>query len=274
MRKSVSAGIHKELILFSQSCKQKHSAERLPSKRGRVADDTDSSASSVPSKSSARTLSNIIDENDGIDEENLAAGAVAFDDANATAEALAAGAAGDAKAAEAKAAAVAGAAKTNQSRLMTSGTRGDNTTTPKNPAGTSSIEQFHGATLSCDNDLCLATLEALSNHVLDHVALQSTEYEICRMLSNRCIALFNFYHNPGFMKLLAEAKAALAAYGGKQDPMLPKALELQLRKYGFVLTPRMWTRLELACIMVLLLDPNLCYLNINQKRGNEHFQNR
>lgn len=274
MRKSVSAGIHKELILFSQSCKQKHSAEWLPSKRGRVADDTDSSASSVPSKSSARTLSNIIDENDGIDEENLAAGAVAFDDANATAEALAAGAAGDAKAAEAKAAAVAGAAKTNQSRLMTSGTRGDNTTTPKNPAGTSSIEQFHGATLSCDNDLCLATLEALSNHVLDHVALQSTEYEICRMLSNRCIALFNFYHNPGFMKLLAEAKAALAAYGGKQDPMLPKALELQLRKYGFVLTPRMWTRLELACIMVLLLDPNLCYLNINQKRGNEHFQNR
>ena len=274
MRKSVSAGIHKELILISQSCKQKHSAERLPSKRGRVADDTDSSASSVPSKSSARTLTNIIDEIDGIDEENLAAGAVAFDDANATAEALAAGAAGDAKAAEAKAAAVAGAAKTNQSRLMTSGTRGDNTTTPKNPAGTSSIEQFHGATLSCDNDLCLATLEALSNHVLDHVALQSTEYEICRMLSNRCIALFNFYHNPGFMKLLAEAKAALAAYGGKQDPMLPKALELQLRKYGFVLTPRMWTRLELACIMVLLLDPNLCYLNINQKRGNEHFQNR
>ena len=45
------------------------------------------------------------------------------------------------------------------------------------------------------------------------------------------------------------------------------------RERGFVLTPRMWTKIELACIMVLLIDPHLSYLGIEQKNLTEQ-QNR
>ena len=53
-----------------------------------------------------------------------------------------------------------------------------------------------------------------------------------------------------------------------------EALEAQLRMVGFALTPRMWTKTELSLIMVVLLDPHLKYMSINQKQGEEVLQNR
>jgi hypothetical protein len=131
--------------------------------------------------------------------------------------------------------------------------------------------------MTCDNDFCLATLEALSDSSFDQHELQATEAEIRRMLRVRCIALFNFYSNASFLQVHEEALRSLDEYCGKETPMPPEKLQSMLRVYGFILTPRMWTRLELVCIMVLLLDPSLCYLSINQKcrsKEEEEFQNR
>jgi flagellar biosynthesis GTPase FlhF len=212
---------------------------------------------------------------------NQSAKAKAAAEAKAAAKAKAAAeaeAAAEPKAAaEAKAAVKAKlSARSNQSRLITPGTHGD-TALPKVAKGTATIEQFRGATMTCDNDFCLATLEALSDSSFDQHELQATEAEIRRMLRVRCIALFNFYSNASFLQVHEEALRSLDEYCGKETPMPPEKLQSMLRVYGFILTPRMWTRLELVCIMVLLLDPSLCYLSINQKcrsKEEEEFQNR
>jgi hypothetical protein len=86
----------------------------------------------------------------------------------------------------------------------------------------------------------------------------------------------NFYQNDGFLRLWEKAEIAIAAYEGQEEPSTMTSLAKELNKFGFVLTPRMWTRCEIVLIMVLLLDPNLHYLNINQKKPglNEDLQNR
>ena len=141
--------------------------------------------------------------------------------------------------------------------------------------GTASVEQFCWSTLSTDNDFCLSTLESLSQRVdrFDEDETKSTENELLRLLRCRCVALFNFYNNTCFLVLLREAEEAIRAYGGIESPILPDKMQQLLRDRGFVLTPRMWTKIELACIMVLLIDPHLSYLGIEQKNSTER-QNR
>jgi hypothetical protein len=97
-----------------------------------------------------------------------------------------------------------------------------------------------------------------------------------RLLRSRCVGLFNFYDNVGFLKLHDDAVSAIDVYAGKQQPFDSAFLLEQLKEYAFVVTPRMWTGLEIALIMFLLLDPNLHYLNINQKNRavQEETQNR
>jgi hypothetical protein len=163
------------------------------------------------------------------------------------------------------------------SRLVPSiQTHGDSTIV-KAPKGTGSIEQFFWANLSGDNDFCLANLEMLSQgKEVPREIEQKLQLESQRLLRNRCVSLFNFYGNVGFMTLFSEALEALENYGGKQDPFSLAFMFEQLRHFGFVLTPRMWSRLEIVLIMVLLLDPNLDYLHVNQKKQNldEATQNR
>jgi hypothetical protein len=49
----------------------------------------------------------------------------------------------------------------------------------------------------------------------------------------------------------------------------------ELKKFGFVVSPRMWTKLELLMLMVIILDPKLFYMGIRQKdRKDERDQNR
>jgi len=143
----------------------------------------------------------------------------------------------------------------------------------KVPQATANIEQFQWSTAPCDTEFCLSTLECLSmgKEITNEEELQS---ECLRLMHNRCVALCNFYKNNSFLKLSELAKAALGSYGGKQEPVPMEALEAQLRKVGFALTPRMWTKTELSLIMVVLLDPHLKYMSINQKQGDEVLQNR
>jgi hypothetical protein len=192
--------------------------------------------------------------------------------ANAAAEAKAAA---DAKAAVDATGQSANLAKGegNQDRLFQPGNHGDSVP-PKVARGTASVEQFCWSTLSTDNDFCLSTLESLSHgvHLFDEDETK-TEVELLRLLRCRCIALFNFYNNACFLFMLQEAEDAIRTYGGIESPILPEVMQELLRERGFVLTPRMWTKIELVCIMVLLIDPHLSYLGIEQKNLSEK-QNR
>jgi len=162
----------------------------------------------------------------------------------------------------------------NQVRLMVPGSHGDSNVA-KVAKGTASVEQFCWSTLEADNDFCLSTLEILSygDHLFHEDETKSTEVELLRLLRCRCVALFNFYNNCCFLFLLEEAEDAIRTYGGIQSPIVPEVMQKLLRERGFVLTPRMWTKIELACIMVLLIDPHLSYLGIEQKNLTEK-QNR
>jgi hypothetical protein len=162
----------------------------------------------------------------------------------------------------------------NQGRLMVPGSHGDSVP-PKVAKGTASVEQFCWSTLSSDNDFCLSILESLSHGVnhFDEAETKETEKELLRLLRCRCIALFNFYDNACFMFMLREAEDAIRTYGGIESPIVPEVMQQLLRDRGFVLAPRMWTKIELACIMVLLIDPHLSYLGIEQKNQTEQ-QNR
>jgi hypothetical protein len=167
------------------------------------------------------------------------------------------------------------------SRLISSSGHDDITSSSSSSSrkakGTASIEQFFWSTLSTDNEFCLLNLERLS-----HVPEISDEFEsrlkseVMRLLRSRCVGLFNFYDNVGFLKLHDDAVSAIDVYAGKQQPFDSAFLLEQLKEYAFVVTPRMWTGLEIALIMFLLLDPNLHYLNINQKNRavQEETQNR
>jgi hypothetical protein len=141
-------------------------------------------------------------------------------------------------------------------------------------SGTAAVEQFVMANLVGDNDFCLAMLEHLGRDDDEVPECAETQLELQRMLHNRCFALFNFYNNIGFMKLYDDAVAALCGYGGKERPFDAKLLLKLLSQYAFVVTPRMWTKTEILCIMILLLDPSLHYFSINQKKGLEADQNR
>jgi hypothetical protein len=163
--------------------------------------------------------------------------------------------------------------KGNQDRLFQPGSHGDSFPS-KVAKGTASVEQFCWSTLSSDNDFCLSTLESLSHgvHLFDEDETK-TEVELLRLLRCRCVALFNFYNNTCFLFLLKEAEDAIRTYGGIESPIVPEVMQTLLRERGFVLTPRMWTKIELACIMVLLIDPHLSYLGIEQKNLSDK-QNR
>jgi hypothetical protein len=161
----------------------------------------------------------------------------------------------------------------NQDRLFQPGSHGYSLPT-KVAKGTASVEQFCWSTLSTDNDFCLSTLESLSHGVnLFDEDEKKTEVELLRLLRCRCVALFNFYNNACFLLLHREAEDAIRTYGGIESPIVPDVMQKLLRERGFVLTPRMWTKIELACIMVLLIDPHLSYLGIEQKNQTQK-QNR
>jgi hypothetical protein len=100
------------------------------------------------------------------------------------------------------------------------------------------------------------------------------EKDLKIIFKNRCRSLCNLYDNNWFWKLHESATRALSQYEGKQDPVAFSVVLKQLKEFGFFLTPRMWTRLELLLLICILISSDLQYLHINQKIGQEETQNR
>jgi hypothetical protein len=126
---------------------------------------------------------------------------------------------------------------------------------------------------------CISTLECLARNTSDHTGSEfAAEYKLALAhLQNRCIALARFYSNTEFNVLYEEATKALDDYEGKEPIRIRAFVEQNLRSYGFIITPRMWSKFEILLIMCILLDSSLIYQSINQKTGpprTEHFQNR
>jgi hypothetical protein len=64
---------------------------------------------------------------------------------------------------------------------------------------------------------------------------------------------------------------------GKEKVQARSVVEDHLRRYAFIITPRMWSKYEVCLIMCILLDSSLVYQQINQKTGlpsTEAYQNR
>jgi hypothetical protein len=145
------------------------------------------------------------------------------------------------------------------------------------PKSTAALEHFYWSQGHWNLEDCISTLEALARNPSDHSECVQ-EYEVAfEHLKGRCQALARLYGNPEFNILYDGAVNALAEYKGRETGQTKAFVQGYLRKYGFFITPRMWSKLEILLIMCVLLDTSLVYQSINQKTGHEsteHFQNR
>jgi hypothetical protein len=136
----------------------------------------------------------------------------------------------------------------------------------------SKVEDFFWATLPNSTETCIDILELLAAGKTVHA---DVEKEGLAMLVGRCRALQSLYANQEFQEFLAIAQEALETYEGKQSPHARTFVLRELKKFGFVVSPRMWSKLELLMLMVIILDPKLMYMGIRQKdRKDERDQNR
>ena len=100
-----------------------------------------------------------------------------------------------------------------------------------------------------------------------------------RTLRSRCEFMQQLYDNPDFMLLCEDTIQSLDRYPGREQlnkTQMTKVFE-HLAKYGWALSPRMWTREEILLMCVILVDPALYFDDIRQKdrgRSGEAFQNR
>lgn len=139
-------------------------------------------------------------------------------------------------------------------------------------APTSRVEDFFWATLPSVTNSCIDTLELLAAGKNVH---PDVEKDGLAMLASRCQALHKLYGNMEFLEFLAVALESLASYEGKQDAYARKFMVDNLRRFGFVISPRMWSKLELLMLMIIILEPDLYYMCIRQKdRKDERDQNR
>ena len=142
------------------------------------------------------------------------------------------------------------------------------------PAGlaTSRVEDFFWSTLPACTSQCIVTLELLDSGKDVH---EDVEKEGVAMLTSRCHALHKLYGNAEFLVFLDVAVESLANYEGKENSYSRKFMVDKLRQFGFVISPRMWTKLELLMLMIIIMDPELLYMGIRQKDSkNERDQNR
>jgi hypothetical protein len=142
----------------------------------------------------------------------------------------------------------------------------------KQPMSASKVEDFFWATLPNSTETCIDILELLAAGKTVHA---DVEKDGLAMLVGRCRALQSLYANQEFQEFLGIAQEALESYEGKQSPYARTFMLRELKKFGFVVSPRMWSKLELLMLMVIILDPKLMYMGIRQKdRKDERDQNR
>jgi hypothetical protein len=89
------------------------------------------------------------------------------------------------------------------------------------------------------------------------------------------------YREDDYKVMVEETISLLKQYSGRQNLVDHDfaALHEHLKTYGWVLSPQMWTREEIAVMCVIRLDPELMFNIILQKRSDmslddEKYQNR
>ncbi len=79
------------------------------------------------------------------------------------------------------------------------------------------------------------------------------------------------YHNSNYTKMVSDTLLELENYEGPEVPNVPFSkvfLEL-LERYGFCVTPRMFSKAEILCIGIAMLDTRHHFVRIEQKTGVE-----
>ena len=90
-------------------------------------------------------------------------------------------------------------------------------------------------------------------------------------LQHLAASLSVLYHNTNYTKMVSDTLQELKSYAGPERPQLPHSkvfLDL-LEKHGFCVTPRMFSKSEILCIAIAMLDTRHHYIRILQKTGDE-----
>jgi len=144
--------------------------------------------------------------------------------------------------------------------------------------GNASIVSFQHILDLTVTERAIATLQSLDagSHLSEK---ELTEW--IASLRRRCGLLAQMYKNQDYVTLGEETLTELEQYEGRQH--LRQGSEQlnrfhkHLKDYGWVISPRMWTREEIIVMCVILLDPKLCFNIVLQKdktKAHEATQNR
>jgi hypothetical protein len=117
-----------------------------------------------------------------------------------------------------------------------------------------------------DVDKAIVTLMGLHSGLPAHASLFDD-------LSSSLISVAHFaaehYCNSAYDSLASTTLTELASYEGQENVKLPHSTKFleSLSAYGFCVTTRLWTREEILCLAIAILDPRLNFTGINPKDG-------
>jgi hypothetical protein len=121
----------------------------------------------------------------------------------------------------------------------------------------------------CDSvSYAISCLESFDRGDVEHPS-------VFKQLEARILALARglaaMYHNSNYLKMVEDTLNELEDYAGPQPACLPysKKFVEMLEKYGFCVTPRMFSKSEILCIGITMLDTRHHFNRIEQKSGNE-----
>ena len=121
----------------------------------------------------------------------------------------------------------------------------------------------------CDSvSYAISCLESFDRGDVEHPS-------VFKQLEARILALARslaaMYHNSNYLKMVEDTLKELEEYAGPQPACLPfsKTFVEMLEKYGFCVTPRMFSKSEILCIGIAMLDTRHHFSRIEQKTGNE-----
>jgi len=121
----------------------------------------------------------------------------------------------------------------------------------------------------CDSvSFAISCLQSLDQGEVEH---PSTFGQLKNRILDMGASLAAMYRNQNYVKMVADTLQELDQYAGPEPPCLPhsKVFVELLEKYGFCVTPRMFTKSEILCIAIAMLDTRHHFMRIEQKTGNE-----
>ena len=104
-------------------------------------------------------------------------------------------------------------------------------------------------------------LESLDRGECEH---PETWNGLVKRIKSIAASLASIYNNKSYNTMVSETLAELHHYAGPEAPRLPHSksfLDL-LAKYGFCITPRMFSKCEILCIGIAMLDTKHHYVRI------------